>query len=294
MLQRRLHRSQEGIAQPAEQSLAEDARLPPGSGGGIGGTQGRADIRARHGVQHGCHRVGAVGSPARSRYGVERRQGVPRRPAAGGQHVGHIGVGHRQAGVGSHRPDMALQRIGGQQFEVQVLGAAADRRRHLVRLGRAEHEHHVGGWFLEGLQQGVLGARREHVHLVEHVHLGPARRAERHPADELANVVDLVVGGGVQLVQLVGRARGDGGARRTGAARLAVGEVLTIERLGQDAGGGCLPRAARPAEEVGVPHPVGTDSVAQCRHDVFLADDLAESRRPVAQVERLMHHRRRA
>ena len=294
VIQGRLQRRQKGVPQPAQNSFPNDARLPPGPRRGICGTEGRRGVGIRHGLQQSGHDIGTVGRPAGGRHGVERREGVARRAAAGGKHVGQIGVGHHQPGVGGHGSDVVLEFGDTEQFEVQVLGAASDRRRHLVRLGGTEHEHHVGGRFLQRLQQSVLGTRREHVHLVEHVHLHPPGRADGDPADELADVVDLVVGGGVQLVQFVRSAPGDGHAGGTPPARLALDEVLAVEGLGQDAGGGRLAGAAGAAEEVGVTHSIGTHGVAQRRHDVGLADDLAESRRAVAQVERLMHHRRRA
>ena len=95
-------------------------------------------------------------------------------------------------------------------------------------------------------------AGRQHVDLVEDVHLGATRRAERRLADEVAHGVDAVVGGRVELVQVVRGARLDRQARVAHAAGLAVLQVGAVERLGQDAGGRRLARAAWAAEQVGV------------------------------------------
>jgi hypothetical protein len=58
--------------------------------------------------------------------------------------------------------------------------------------------------------------------------------------------VDAVVGGGVELLHVVGGAGVDGQAAVALAARLAVDEVLAVEGLGQDAGGGGLAGAPGP------------------------------------------------
>ena len=60
------------------------------------------------------------------------------------------------------------------------------------------------------------------------------------------------------------------------AARLAVLEVLAVERLGEDAGGRGLARAPGPAEQVGVADPPLAHGVAQRGDDVVLAPHLAE------------------
>ena len=81
--------------------------------------------------------------------------------------------------------------------------------------------------------------------------------AERDALDELADVGDAVVGGGVELEQPVDDAAlVDRHAVGAGAVGLAVDGLLAVEDLGEDAGGGRLAGAARPAEQVGVADPV--------------------------------------
>ena len=119
-------------------------------------------------------------------------------------------------------------------------------------------------------------------------------RAERRLGDEVADGLDAVVRGGVELVDVEAGAGLDGEARGALAARLAVDRVLAVEDLGEDAGGGGLAGAAGPGEEVGVADPVLDHGVAQGADEVLLAPDLAEATGPVAAVERLVGHRRRA
>ena len=92
--------------------------------------------------------------------------------------------------------------------------------------------------------------------------------------DDLLHVVDTAVGGGIEFDHVEGPSLTDGDARVALAARFAVAEVGAVERLGEDAGGGGLAGAAWTAEQVGVPHPVFDDRVAQGRHEVVLAADL--------------------
>ena len=179
--------------------------------------------------------------------------------------------------------------VGRQQPELEVLGAAADRGPHLLRVGGGQHEHDVGGRFLERLEQGVLGALAEHVDLVEDDHLAVARGAERHPFEQVAHVVDLALRRGVLLEQPVDDPPvGDGDAVLALAARLAVDRRRAVEDLGEDAGGRRLAGAPRPAEQVGVADPAVAHGVAQRPGDVILAEHLVEPLRSVAAVERLV------
>ena len=166
-----------------------------------------------------------------------------------------------------------------------MLGAAADGRRHLLRVGRGQHEDDVARRLLQRLQQRVGRGRREHVDLVDDVDLPASRRPQPGVGHQVAHGVDAVVGCGVELVHVEGAALGDLDARRAHAAGLTVDGRLAVERLGQDARRGRLAGAPRPAEEVGVRHAVVADGAAQRPHDVVLAPELVEPARPEAPVE---------
>jgi hypothetical protein len=66
-------------------------------------------------------------------------------------------------------------------------------------------------------------------------------RAEGGALDQVADGVDAVVGGGVELGHRHRRARLDRPAGAARPARLAVGEVLAVERLGEDPAVDVLP-----------------------------------------------------
>ena len=181
---------------------------------------------------------------------VEQRQRVPGGTGGpAGDEVERLGIGLDALAaedVGEMADELAVR----QQGELEVLGARADRRQHLLRIGRREHEHDVGGRLLERLQQRVRRRRRQHVHLVDDVHLAPARRAdaEMHALDELAHRLDAVVRRGVELDEVEERSRGDGLAVLAHAARLAVvAELEAVERVGRGCARSwsCRSRAAR-------------------------------------------------
>ena len=180
-----------------------------------------------------------------------------------------------------------------QQRELKDLTTAADRLDHLVRLGGGEHPGHVIGRLFEGLEQGVLRLARKHVDFVEDVDLGSARVAEVDLAQQIAHVLDLVVGCGVEFVKIERPAMLNRPTTLTLTARLAIGaEILAVERLGQHSGRGGLARAPRAVEQIGVPDLGLHYCVLQRTNDMLLTADLTERLRSVATVERLIGHAR--
>ena len=152
-----------------------------------------------------------------------------------------------------------------EERELEVLRARTQRREHLLRVGRGQHEHHVRGRLLERLQQRVRRRGREHVHLVDDVDLAAARGpdAEMHALDELAHRVDTVVRGRVELDEVEERARGHCFAVLADAAGFpVVAEVQAVERVGEDACSRGLSGTARAGEEVRVADAVVADRVA--------------------------------
>ena len=225
---------------------------------------------------------------------LERRQRVARRTAALREHGVDGGVGQLEPGVGGDPPDVLGERVGREEVELQVLGAAPDRVADPLRVGRGEHEHDVWRRLLERLQQRRLGGPREHVDLVEDVDAMPPGSAERRLLDEVTDRVDPAVAGGVELVHVVADAALDGETRLALAARLAVDRSLAVEHLGEDARRRGLARATRPGEQVRLAFAAARDRVAKGAHDMVLPLELAEATWPVAAVQRLGGHRGRA
>jgi hypothetical protein len=130
---------------------------------------------------------------------VEDGQGVSHRPLAPPGHQLDDLHRHVEPGLGGHPLEVPGQQVEGQQPELEVLGAAADGGKHLLRLGRGQHEHHVAGRLLEGLQQRGGGVGGQHVDLVDDVDLPASGRAQGGPGDELTHGVDPPVRRGIEL-----------------------------------------------------------------------------------------------
>ncbi len=173
-----------------------------------------------------------------------------------------------------------------------MVGARADRRQHLVRLGGGEDEQDVGRRLLDELEQGVEALRRDHVGLVDDVDLvARLHRREDGALAQLAGVVDAAVGGRVDLddVDRAVPGRRQGAAGVALPARLGRGPGRAVEGAGQDARRGGLAAAPRPREEIGVVQAPGADRVDERLGDVLLADDFGEGLRPVFAVQRECH-----
>ena len=169
-------------------------------------------------------------------------------------------------------------RLDGDAAEVKALAAGGDGGGDLVQLRRGEDENGVRRGFFERLQEGVEGARGEHVHLVEEVDLPfEVAGGEGDLVAQLAHVVDAAVAGGVHLDEVEGGAAVDGLAGAAGVAGLTVGKVTAVDGLGEDAGGGGLAGAAGAGEEVRVGDLVGGEGVAKGRDDVVLTDHLVKA-----------------
>ena len=187
-----------------------------------------------------------------------------------------------------HPSELALDLRHGQRPEVEPLDARQHGRADLARVGRAEDERDVVGRLLERLQEDVP-ALLDALDLVDDEHLPPrGRRRRRDARQELAHVVDLVVGRRVHLDHVERAAFADRDAGLTGVVGLAVDGVVAVERLGDDPRHGRLAGAARADEEQPVRDLVEPDGVAEGLDDRFLADDLAERLRAETAVDRLV------
>jgi len=224
---------------------------------------------------------------------VEQRLGVARRAGAGSRDHGEcLGVGFHSF-TGTQVGESVDELLGREERELEVLGPRADRRQHLLGVGRREHEHDVRRCLLERLQQCVGGRVGEHVDFVEDVDL-PARAGtepERRALDDVADVVDAAVRRRVELEQIEEPSRGDGDTVLAFTARLAVvAEVQTVQRLGEDPRRRRLPGAARPRQEVGVTDAAVAYGIAHRPRDVLLTDELGKALRPVLAVQGLVRH----
>ena len=197
---------------------------------------------------------------------------------------------HVELRGGNHIADEGLEFSGWQQVQLEVLRPAPDGLDHLVWLGCGQDEDHMVRGFLQRLEKGVLGTCGQHVDLVQEVHLGPAGGTESDPRQQLAHVVDLVVGRRIQFVQVKRRAGFHGHARLAFTAGFAVQDNCAVQGLGQHPCGRRLSGSAGTAEQVGVEDAVLQYGVSKGGNHVLLSPDLRESPGSEAPVERRVFH----
>ena len=244
--------------------------------------------------------AGAVGEAEHLLHGVD-----PDRAAAMGDGLVEDGEGvaHRALGgagdlaervavgldllLGGDAGEMVDQHGGLDAAEIEALAARQDRDRHFPDLGRGEDEFHMRRGLLQRLQQAVEGLLGEHVDLVDDVDLvagGDRRVAGR--IDDVADVVDAGVGGGVHLDDVGVAALHDGAAVDALGGQIDGGRagavlVLVIEAAGEDAGGGGLADAADAGQHPGMRNPAGREGVPKRADHRLLADEIVKAVGPV-------------
>src|SRR6202044_3451800 len=114
----------------------------------------------------------------------------------------------------------------------------------------------------------------EHVHFVDDVDfVTPLGRRVADVVAQFADLLDAVVGGSVNLEYVETAAFGDLDADVLFWIEISSGTVLGFERLGENARGGSLARAARPDKEIGLGDAAEAQRVGEGAHDRFLPDD---------------------
>ena len=101
-----------------------------------------------------------------------------------------------------------------------------------MHLGGCEYEYYMSGRLLKRFEQRIECAVRQHMHLIDYVNLilGACGQICDIIA-QIANIVNAVVRGGVDLGDVEHRAVVDASADFTLAARVAVLRTLAVDRL---------------------------------------------------------------
>ena len=229
------------------------------------------------------HRLVGDVSPAGGAHLVEDRKGVAHSSVGlAGDHPEGAAVG-RDPLLRGDVGEMVGDVVDRDALEVIDLATRQDGRDHLVFLGGGQDENGVGRGLLEGFQEGVERRLGEHVDLVDDEDAVVAHlRGDVHLLGDRADVVDAVVGGGVEFDEVVGDAAVDRLARLAFAASLPFGSAVeAVEGLGEDAGAGGLAHASRTAEKICVRKPVAVDGALQCRRQIGLTHNAMERRRTI-------------
>ena len=132
-------------------------------------------------------------------------------------------------------------------------------------LGSGKNEDHKARRLLKRLQKRIEGIGGEHVHLVDDEHLVLARLGrDAHLFNEFADVVNRVVGSGIEFMDTKRTSLVEGSARFALPTWVAMFiEVLAVDGLCKDAGAGGLSHATRPTEEIGMSQAVGENGILE-------------------------------
>ena len=136
--------------------------------------------------------------------------------------------------------------------EVIGLAAAQDGRDDLVLLRRGEDEDCVCGRLLERLQERVESRLGEHMHLVDDIHAVASHLGRYlHLLHQSLDILDAVVGRGIQLVDAVRASLAERHAGLTFAARFHIRRrVGTVDRLCENARGTGFAYTSGAAEQI--------------------------------------------
>mmetsp|Transcript_38418 Transcript_38418/g.106772 ORF Transcript_38418/g.106772 Transcript_38418/m.106772 type:complete len:258 (-) Transcript_38418:416-1189(-) len=227
---------------------------------------------------------------------VGQRQRIAHRAARGARQQPQRARLGRHALRTQHIAQVHLHVGRGHRAQVELQAARQHGDRHLLRVGRREHELQVLGRLLQRLEHRVERGVRQHVHFVDHVDLEAADdRLVDRLVQQLRDLLDAAVGGGIELhvvdeAALVDVAAGVAHATGLGGdAALAVGPGA-VQALGQDARHRRLADAARAGEQIGMVQPALGQGVGQGLHDMLLADELLETLRAVFAGQDLVTH----
>ena len=238
-------------------------------------------------AEHGAHLARLEPARGVSNRLVEEGERVARRALGGARDHAErrlVDLDRFLRGDALHQPDQAS---GLDPAEVEALAAGEHGDRHLAHLGGGEDEADVLRRLLERLQKAVEGGLRQHVDFVDDVDLVAGdRRPVARRLDDLADVVDAGVRGGVHLDHVDMAAFHDGGAVLAELLHVdrrpvdLAGERV-VERAGKDAGGRRLADAADAGEHIGLRDASGAERIGQGADHRLLADQLGEAPRPV-------------
>ena len=209
-------------------------RPPPAAGQHVQGEQRSAGIVVGDPLDDIDEGRSQVRGLTRCRHLVKRAQSITGRSASLAHGNAQGIVVKVEVGVVAHIAQELLDGGRTKQAELEVLGAASNGRGDLLRISGGQDVYDVRRGLLECLEQRVGCRVRQHVDLVDDVHLVSTGRSEGGVADEIAHRVDPIVGGRIEFDDIHRGAPGDLDATRADSARFTVDEVLAIECLRQD------------------------------------------------------------
>jgi glycerophosphoryl diester phosphodiesterase len=149
----------------------------------------------------------------------------------------------------------------------------------------------VLGRLLERFQQCIETRLRQHVHLVDEIHLVAAARGPvLRVVEQIAGGIDAGTRRRVDLDE-IGEAAGRNLTARAARPTRRGGDTgLAVERLGEQPRDGRLADAAGAGEQIGMVHAVAVQRMHERAHDVLLADEGFEAGGPQLAGQYLIAH----
>ncbi len=305
---RLVHRQDEQVAHRARELAAQELEVVAALDGALGERERRGGVLGHDGVEHVEHEVAADQPEHRDDiFGGDGVAGEGPHLVEGAQRVAHAALARarQQHQRLVRRLDVLLVGDIAQPLGHGLRGDGAElvhlrSRKHgvgdLVQLGGRHHEDDVRRRLLDGLEEGVERRGREHVDLVDDEDLvAVAHRGDGEPLDDdLADVVDAGVRGGVDLEHVDVASFGNLDAGVALAARLGRGPLHAVECAGQDARAGGLAAPARAGEHERVGNPPALERVPEGLRDSLLAEHVVETLGPPLAGEYLVGHGRAA
>ena len=135
-----------------------------------------------------------------------------------------------------------------------------------------QYENHIGGRFLQRLQQGVKGAYGKHMDLVDDIYPVTSLCGRiLHLLPYITYVLHAVVGGGIDFHHIHGGTCLDGPAGGTFVAGTSVCRMFAVHCPGKYLGYTGLTRSPGTAEQVSMADSLRRYLVFQCLHNRVLA-----------------------
>ena len=160
-----------------------------------------------------------------------------------------------------------------------------------MRLRRRQNKNQICRRLLQRLEKSIKGARCQHMHLVDNIHLiAPLRRRILHFVNNLTDVVHTVIGRRVNFHDIHRRMRLYRLTHGTCPARTLRAWILAIHRFGKYFGNRRLTGASRPAEQIGMPDTICFYLVAERSHNMLLPFYIRKIFRTVFSIQSLIRH----
>ena len=139
------------------------------------------------------------------------------------------------------------------------------------------------GRFLQRFQKRIESRRTQHMHLVDNKDLiFSDRRRNTHLVDQGTDVVNRVIGGGIEFMDIIGTLFVESLAGFAFVTGFPVGSrIQAIDRLGKDTGTRGLTHSTGTAKEVGMSQLVTLYCIFKCSCQGFLSHHATKSRRTV-------------